>query len=453
MLCITPCFPVDGIAVSAQTSVYVPGSNGETPNGGDIFRYDIGNNNVTRTTRIFDGGGGDASKAKSRARFPAINIEGTKIAFYRITSDSGSFVSVMNMDGTGRRDLAKIPGQSGYDGRGYLGWVRQGADEWIYYIMAGMNSAHAGNKLLWRVNAANPSRNEQVVFFQWYLWQWELSWNGERAILRPSENQAGCPGMVGYIMPGNGAFNPALATGGGCAAGLSPSGRYIMYLNGGAHTDIHFDEWDASNQIIHLPGWFNIYDGTAINPWVANPSPNLTTYCPTRAVGEITVGLGTACNRWSCNSDKWLCLCMGWPDIGSGRYMLCGGNQVLCNWMDSITIMTSNSPRTCGDSTTAAVCDKNSTIVGVHHYENDAGDFWCSTIADINEDLRSYIGVNEIGANRTTPGHSLRNRAEDTFYSVRGTRMRSLSNVGVYITRDSRVRVNMSVELAGSTRR
>jgi hypothetical protein len=388
LFCALPCFAANGIAVSTQINIMQWGSNGEATDGGDIFRYDIANNQVTKTTMLINGGGGDAAKAKSRARFPAINIEGTKIAYFRITSDSGSFVSVMNIDGTGSRDLARIPSQSGYDGKGYLSWTREGTDEWVYYIMAGGNFANAGNKLLWRVNAADPTRNEQVAAFNFYLWQWGLSADGSRAFLRPSENQQTSQ-LICYLMPGNGTLSQSMSVGygAGCANGISPSGLYVMYLSGGTHTSLYVDDWLNKDPNKHA------MDPTSdiINTWIVNGKSDLTTSCPDW--GTVVAGMGMSCNRWSSNSDKWLCLCMGWPDAGSGRFLMCGSNQVVCDWKDKTAIMTSANPRMCIDNALAGNCDKNLAFVSGKFFQNDAGDFWCATVEDVNQDLRQYVNI------------------------------------------------------------
>jgi hypothetical protein len=388
LLLFAPCSGVDGIAVSTQINVFLWGTNGEMQAGGDIMRYDISANRIVKTTKLFDGAGGDGARARSRARFPAINVEGTKIAFYRITTDSGSFVSVLNIDGTGMHDLARIPSQTGYDGTGYLHWMRQGADEWVYYSMAGGNFTKAGNKLLWRVNAANPAQNEQVVAFQYYLWQWGLSADGAKVFLRLSENQP-IGQTFRYLMPGNGSIDTrmSVAFGSGCGVALSPSGLYLMYMQGGTHNYFCVDDWANNDPAVHV---LNI-TSVDINAWAFNGSANFTTSCPDW--GTVVVGVGMSCNRWSCNSDKWLCLCMGWPDAGSGMFTMCGSNQVLCNWKDKVTVMASSNPRMCFDSSARANCDKNLPFVSGQFYQNDAGDFWCTTAEDINQDLRQYVNI------------------------------------------------------------
>jgi hypothetical protein len=190
-----------------------------------------------------------------------------------------------------------------------------------------------------------------------------------------------------YLMPGAGAIDVQMkvAYGAGCAAALSPSGLYLTYLEGGAHTSLLVDDWANTDFSKH------VLNGTSadVNAWAVNGIAGLTTLCP--SWGTAVVGWGMTCNRWSCNSDKWLSLCMGWPDGGSGRFTMCGSNQVLCNWKDKITVMASSNPRMCAASDQGANCDKNLPFVSGRFFQNDAGDFWCSTVADINEDLRAYM--------------------------------------------------------------
>ena len=150
-------FAVDGIAVSTQY-------RGVWDAAGDIFRYDIKNSAVASANKIF------AKTTRVSARFPSINKEGTQIAFFRMTTDSGWFVSMMNIDGSAGRNLCRLPQGQDYSGTGFLYWP---TGRWIYYMQSGENHRE-GARHLWRVNVDNL-QNAEVVRFQYPLWQFGMS--------------------------------------------------------------------------------------------------------------------------------------------------------------------------------------------------------------------------------------------------------------------------------------
>jgi hypothetical protein len=391
-------FAVDGIAVSMQTSVLWPSAA-----GGDIMRYDIKNNDVVSVTKLLDGGGGDANKTRMSGRFPAISFDGARIAFFRCTNDSGRYVSIMKIDGSGLHDLAKIPPQTGgYEGMGYLHWARINGVEWVYYMLAGDEFDNEGNKRLWRVNAAAPYQNQEVVVFQYAVWQFGMSADASRAILRLlSENPMGQ--IFKYTMPGTGAISSAnkVEYGDGCGVAMSPSGMWFMRILGGSHITIQVHSWDLTKDTI-------LQSYPDINSWAVNSS-TFSTHCLWSAIsGGITVslGYGTDSNRWSCNSDKWFCLFMGWPtgDGASGRDPFCGSNQVLVNWKDHIAVNASNNPRACTMTEMDSGCDTDAGALA--YRSNDAGDFFVSAPAeDVNADLR--VSINRPGTGNVSPGMTI----------------------------------------------
>jgi len=383
-------FAVDGIAVSTQRSVLWP-----TAAGADIMRYDIRNNDVVSATKLFNGGGGDATKSRMSGRFPAISFDGKRIAFFRCTNDSGRYVSIMNIDGSGLHDLAKIPPQTGgHEGMGYLHWARVNGIDWIYYMLAGDEFDNEGNKHLWRVNAADPAQNAEVVVFQYAVWQFGMAADASRMILRLlSSNPLG--NVFKYTMPGTGAISSAdkVIYGEGCGVAMSPSGMWFTRAVGGSHITMEVHSWELLIK--------NTMQSTDINSWAVNSS-NLSTHCPWYEIDSgitVSLGYGTDSNRWSCNSDKWLCFFMGWPEgsTASGRYAICGSNQVLVNWKDHIAINASKNPRACAATQDASACDADA---GPQAYRsNDAGDFFVTApTEDINADLRVSINRPESGA-------------------------------------------------------
>jgi hypothetical protein len=75
---------------------------------------------------------------------------------------------------------------------------------------------------------------------------------------------------------------------------------------------------------------------------------------------DTLAGGGTDANRWSCNSDKWICLCVGW----NGRNADGGSNQVLVNWVDREIVRTSMDTET----------------VAANKICNETGDFWVGNL-------------------------------------------------------------------------
>jgi hypothetical protein len=378
---------VDGIAVSTQYNYNF------WDRGGDLVRYDIKNGDVAKTTVIFNGAKGDVDKARSRARFPSINKTGTQVAFYRATNDSGWFVCVMNLDGTGLRNLARIP--QIYEARGYLYW---NSDDWVYYIMGGDESNDEANHLFWRVKVNDITTNAQVVRFDYGLWQWGMSADGKRMVVRPSvdvNDGSCCASAYRYFPPGDGHFTAAnrLLDGMGCGLGISPSGGWVMKLQGGSHSGVGISSWEHSfvNTANTDVGFHSFLINKLLLP--SGRLPTRCTYYEVDTTVTLYAGMGMDCNRWSSNSDKWLCLQMGWVEnsSGSGRYTFCGANQVLLNWVDSVSINTSRLRRSCMDNEGfGANCDVD--LPDSMFRRSDAGDFWVSApLSDVNTDLRALV--------------------------------------------------------------
>ena len=375
-------YAVDGIAVSTQY-------RGVWNAAGDIMRYDIKNSAVVGASKIFDGGGGFTDKSRISARFPSINKEGTQIAFYRATNDSGWFVSVMNIDGSSVRNLARIPQGQDYNGRGPLYWP---TGRWIYYMQSGDNHRE-GSRHLWRVNVDN-FQNIEVVTFQYPLWHWGMSADATKMHLRVYEDNGTVYSIFPYALPGNGSIPDAsrIGNGAGCGSNLSPSGNELSYLQGGGHTWIAMVSWANLKK---ENGDFG-FSTDRINSMVLPGSQQIThcTWSDGTAI-TLTAGYGLDCNRWSANSDKWMCLQMGWIEQpgGSGRYAFCSSNQVLFNWVDSVAINASQNKRACADGANfAGGCDV--ALPYSEYRKNDAGDFLVTAPAsDINADLRGLVAV------------------------------------------------------------
>jgi len=368
------CLAVDGLAVSTRTVLTWPAYP-----GGDIVAYEIKNSDAISSTVLFDGKGGDDSKAASFARYPAINMEGTQVAFFRCTKDGKSYVSVVDVSGANLHDVAAIPAQTGYDVTGCLDWPR---GRWVYYNMGDGND---GSKQIWRVNVDNPNNPERVVAFSYRIWQWQMSADAKRMHIRLSNNDgAGCD-RIRYELPGNGTFSAANKCGYsiGCATILSPSGQWLGLMMG-KHDMVYFQQWDSA-QTNRTQRQISCID---FNTWAVN-ALTIATSCAMEDGSRMLVAVGCEMesNRWSCNSEKWVCLQTGLPqDWGNtGRFAFCGSNQTLLNWRDGIAVNVSKNRRSCSDPTWIPKCDSNWTG---QFRRNDAGDFRVTApLADVNADL------------------------------------------------------------------
>jgi hypothetical protein len=256
----------------------------------------------------------------------------------------------------------------------------------------GANHAE-GSRHLWRVNVDNL-QSAEVVVFQYPIWQFGMSADATKMHLRVFEDNGASALSYYYLLPGNGSIadNTKVGDGAGCGNNLSPSGNELSYLQGGTHTWIALATW---SNLAKAGGDFG-FSSEQINQFVF-PSSQQITNCTwsdgTRVT--LTAGYGMDSNRWSTNSDKWMCLQMGWIEQpgGSGRYSFCSSNQVLLNWVDRAAINASRSGRACSDGGNfASGCDV--ALPYSEYRRNDAGDFWVSgPIEDINPDLRYLVAA------------------------------------------------------------
>jgi len=371
---------VDGIAVSTQWRVWFPFGH----QCGDIMRYDIRNSDVVSSRVLLDGAGGNESKARVRYYYPTISRDGRLLAFARVTSDSGFFVAAANIDGSNVRNLVRLSDYTECP----VDFCRIGSQDWVYY-----KGANAGE--IRRVDARDPSRDELVVKLATGFWQWEFSADGSRLHAGAGSNpnrsrfQLPCDGSIG-------AWNKAYE--GGCGTALSPSGNAVCYFNGVSGHMIHdFVAWDRfQNPPDTRITWIQVSD------WNINTPQNLCTNCSgagyTDSHPHMCLGCAGEGHRWSCNSDKWMCILMTLD--GTGWSGFCGANQVIFNYSTQTSINVSRNPRACVTESsfygTPGVCDKDA---GNSQYKyNDCGDFWVSgPIDDVNPDLRFNVG----GKNRT----------------------------------------------------
>jgi hypothetical protein len=141
----------------------------------------------------------------------------------------------------------------------------------------------------------------------------------------------------------------------GCGVSISPNGNHVMHINNGQHTQVVVADWNnttGNNPLGTNPTqlWLG-----AMQSW--RPAGTLP-FCDTIAGG------GSDANRWSCNDDKWICMCVGWR----GRNGDGGCNQVLVNWVDQQIVRTSMDTM---------------SPPGAANMNNEAGDFWVGNVPPV----------------------------------------------------------------------
>ena len=327
-------FAVDGTAVSTlcKHGSY-PGSTVLNASWwGKIVRYDIANSKAGTETVIYDGMG----------RYPTLCQDGKKVAFFRNGSADGNgetlcdgygncgWVSVMNIDGSGLKDLVALQ-DAGNRNANSMDWP---VGDWIYY-------QKDGSKEIWRVNVSDASQNEKVCTYENDFRVWALNGNAQFAITQMSATaEANIPH---YFPPKTGLVWIRRNHPSGCNPAMSPSGMYLTHFLGTTHTTANFRRY--------APEQDTCYDEGAIS------NDEMSKWAGTN------VGRGMDWPRWSCNSDKWVCFKIGWSCDGIlGRFSDAGSNVTLVNWVDKQAIKLSDNK---------LVCNKGSL-----KQRSDAGDFW-----------------------------------------------------------------------------
>jgi len=348
---------VNGIAVS--TSCFhtgaLPSPGSQHTLRGAIVKFTIQGNSVSRCDTIFKYSQGGVGQ------YPAISYDGTRVAFFRwgvsVVKQGGelrwvqrpgplpnpnyfpdtNWVSVMNIDGTGLKNLVMVgpPTLEGGEGYAALDWP---CGDWIYYE----KPTNSGE--IWRVHCQNPLLNELVVKFirrpDLVPDDWDSQHMGDYTLMfrRFSLSADGklCGAqMIRYVNNTAFCFPPAggdISTcwpsdhgTGGCNMSISASGHYFGHYLYAGHCNTELNYWDGK---------------------------------PTSSINQQNSSFSGHCGsemiRWSANSDKWLCQIYsdGTLDGSWNSY----ANQIVINRMDGTKILTSNNPAGTG------MC-------------NDAGDF------------------------------------------------------------------------------
>jgi len=315
---------------------------------GKILRATIRNDSVASIDTIYK---------TTYAKFPVINIPGTKIAMYRweaqlqngsvLYYNNSRHISVMDMDGSNVRDLVSFP-KAGYtDNCMLLDWSRQGGNDWIYYTWP--HRKYPDDTVsIWRVRYDDSTTNQHMYTYQSANWlnatRWDISANGARSTLQGywtngyTSTGTDFPPVQEVVPAGFGGYYANICC---CNIACSPSGLIIGRFIDGGHANVWMSQWDP-------------VDIKKVSRETGVSLSTMSTWA------KQNVGSGMGMLRWSTNSDKWFSV------MPAGcRDAQCGGNQVLVNTIDKKAIMITHHPN-------YSTAPTNATVVTFA----TAGDFW-----------------------------------------------------------------------------
>jgi hypothetical protein len=311
---------VDGVSVTAHWT----GSNENLYGGyGQIVRHDIVDSQVVGHSVLYD-------NPANPARNPVIAPDGSRVAFLL---QDGS-IAVMSIVG----GQATILQSAQSHGEACLDWP---AGDWIYYTKGGF-SQPSGSKLLHRVNAVSDSDEYVLTFLkddgvtESGTWRFHIANDLTRSSIRPDDTNpmpAGCITAFDLVNDGHLRSDRSLGSVGDyrCSTGIDPQGVYILEGNQ-AHDGVSILRWDDLSEVKSF------------------------LWTDTLSWGPDTADTGNSHNRnaWSTNSQKWLCIHIGFGTRGAR-----GANQMLINWVDEERIVVS----------------ENQDDESPRKFD-DAGDFW-----------------------------------------------------------------------------
>jgi hypothetical protein len=327
---------------------------------GSINLFTIMNGRVSGTDTIY-------RRTQGCAEFPAFNLDGNKVAFYRTSkapaanevppkpscaaTSPKSTISVIDIDGKNLTDLcnlaADIPIEGGLD------WP---AGEWIYYVQPQPGQWGPDNNEIWKVNyrtkenvkVCKLTNSAGTVFTCQFLRRFQLNLAADRMGFEPRA-QYTCPdpgvfgnnGVCDFPPPGGNvsAAHPIAFC--GCNAAISASGNFGNNWCGG-HNDLFIENARTGAGVTHI---------------------TLDQLATWSGQGD-KFGRDAELVRWAANSDKWVLQQVGW--YGHADETSKGSNQVAANWKDQAAICISSNPKVPLDN----------AQVGIIDYGNCAGDMW-----------------------------------------------------------------------------
>jgi len=339
-------FPISGMnGYAISVAWYNSGSSPEVPANqelywrGNIMKFTITDNRVTAREAIYDAG-----PNHEWAQYPSLSLDGKRVAFLRwgkylrtssqpvnnfwIVYYDTCHVSVINIDGTGLRDLCTIAAPF-FDQQ--TDWP---AGDWVYYAKSKPGDLPDNRQTpeIWKVNVNDPSKNMRVATYGSGLRRWSISINADRTgsqggACHPNNNNC----WLCFPPPGGNFSAPGclLAALPGCNMGLSTSGQYVGTYLYAPHGEILL--WKVKQGDIFGDEVKTISLSTA-ESWA-----------------NAKAGIGGELIRWAVNSDKWVLQQIGW--YGHADAVNLRSNQVLVNWVDNQAIVTTNNPDDHGNCT------------------------------------------------------------------------------------------------------
>jgi len=377
---------------------------------GSIDLFTIANGVVVRTDTLW-------SRSKGFAYYPAFNITGTHVAFYRYGSAPGAgtscvsvnsgrnTIAVIGIDGNNLVDLCEIPSSMDFaaDSWGGLDWP---VGDWIYYTCpnASTDWNKTGSVDIWKVNCRTKENlrvckltdNTGTNLQCHYLRRFQLNLTGTKMGIQGPFPEYECnetPWTLNGICnfpPPNGNIQAASGQGlPGCNAAISASGDLSNNYIGSSHGTLYITNFRTGANEMQLPS-------SSLCQWFGG------------IFGEVSPGLWS-CDlfggdgegvRWAVNSDKWVLQQLGW--YGHASEISWGSNQVAGNWVDQAAIRISNNSKVPKET-----CPVNGIPgpdccggCGKIYYGNEAGDLWIDGGAN---NLGKY--EDETGVWHAVPGY------------------------------------------------
>ncbi len=306
----------DGVYGFSVTTHWTGSNNNLYGGWGDIVLHRIEDDAVTYHKTLYDG----------EAMFPVINLEGTEVAFI-VRNGTGGKIAVCDTTGGNLRvfeSSAWSGNNSGSQG-GYCDWP---AGRWVYHSKGGYYDD--GSQVVYRVNVDNGTSELALTFSNGdnaskkaRQWLWSMTADGSRMSLRCKDDDINSDqyGAIFYLnVPSSLPATVALKRHGGthnshyvtgCQNAISAHGTVMCYGPvSDNHRRIRVKEWWVTENGVDLAS----FGGSTLHSW---PPASYN------AGGEFNR------NRWSNNSDDWICAMEGWGTRGTN-----GCNQVLYNWRE-----------------------------------------------------------------------------------------------------------------------
>jgi hypothetical protein len=332
---------VSGVAVAAQ---WTGGYNNNTGGLGRIMKYDIVHGTAVNSSVLYDG----------RARYATISPDGQYVAFIK----ENRSVAYMSINGGADEEL--VTGMEEYNG--CLDWP---VGDWIYFSRGGSNND--ASKGIWKVNI-HTKEVVQICTFDRRTWTFQTASDGLRFNVRVQDFATDNLEHIARFEISDKTINntfslqkgdPVTMFGYGCGTSVAPDASRIMRIENPPHTRIEFHDWNIpeGGEGSSL-GYLTLYD---MNTWAGEMFVNTD-----GSRGETGGGMNN--NRWSVNSNDWICIQCGINSRNSEN----GSNQVLVNWVDEQVIRTS----------LAAWGNKEQS------QQNESGDFWLGNIPPVLKIMR-----------------------------------------------------------------